>query len=146
MVKRPRKEEKSEEDVGFFVNIHCNLNVFLFTVVEPIRVLHNRSLCRIHRKRWFATDRRALRFGKQGGHQAARCRKRQPQPWNCSIAGNVNQVSAERWREAAKNGGRQAIGQSKSGGSYVDGHDFCECDDHSAVIAAKYEGEPEFNR
>jgi hypothetical protein len=35
MVKRPRTEGKSEEDARFFVNIHCNLKVFLFSISRP---------------------------------------------------------------------------------------------------------------
>ncbi len=153
MVKRPRTEGKSEEDARFFVNIHCNLKVFLFSISRPTimsdvvygEFSESVTASDLPARRGIATDRRALRFGKQGGHQAARCRKRQPQSWNCSIAGKVNQVSAECGREAAKNGGCQAIGQSKSGGSDVDRHDFCECYDHGSVITAKNEREPEFD-
>ena len=56
----------------------------------------------------------ALRLCEQRGHEATRGREGQPQAGDRAIAGDVNQVGAERGREAAEDGGCQAVGQGEA--------------------------------
>ena len=75
-------------------------------------------------------------LGKEGCNQTASCGERQPYSGNRAVTGNVNQISAKRWRESAEDGGGQAVGQCESGCAHIDGHDLGEEDDHRAVVAA----------
>src|SRR5208337_867054 len=86
-----------------------------------------------------------LRLGKQRGQQAASCRQAQPQAGDGTIAGDVDQVSAQRVCETAKDRGRQAVNEGKAGGAHVNGHNFREINNHRAVLTAIDEREPQFN-
>jgi hypothetical protein len=54
----------------------------------------------------------------------------------------MNQVSTDRRRKAAESCRRTTIGEGKSGGPKIRGHDFREEDNHRTAVGAVEKGEP----
>jgi hypothetical protein len=103
MIKTAENEGKSDRKGDLFIIFHPNLKGYLFFLLEAtVANTANHDglqestawvgvhLTRIRRQHWFAADYRTLRFGKQRRYETARCRKGQPQSWNCPVAGNMN--------------------------------------------------------
>src|SRR6266446_10726473 len=86
---------------------------------------------------------RSVRLGEKRCCQATGRREGQPQPRNSAVARNVNQVSAECGREAAKNCCGHAVSESKTRRSYINGHDLGQENDHRAVVTAVEKRKPE---